>query len=269
MAGETKSNGQKDILDRFYTPEDTVKKCLELLDLKQYDCIIEPSAGTGNFLKYLPQEPFVYGFDINPQGKNINQADWLTLDKSIFNQYKNILVCGNPPFGQQNTLAIQFFNVSASFCNIIAFILPLSFKKDSVQNRLDLNFHLTDEIIFNSDFLLLDKTKINVPCVFQVWQKQSQKRTIKKQKTISELFDFVKKDEADFRIQRVGGNAGKASFDLDKAISSNYFIKNKSDISNEDFVNFVNSLVYPSIAYTTGPKSLSKGELISTIEENF
>jgi hypothetical protein len=33
MPRETKSNGQKDKLDRFYTPEETVKKCLSLLDL--------------------------------------------------------------------------------------------------------------------------------------------------------------------------------------------------------------------------------------------
>ena len=87
-------------------------------------------------------------------------------------------------------------------------------------------------------------------------------------KTTSSLFDFVDKDEADFRIQRVGGNAGKASFDLTKSASSNYFIKNKSNISNELFVALVNSLTFPSIEFTVGPKSLSKGELVEILEEN-
>ena len=49
MSKETKSNGQKDELDRFYTLEPIVNKCLNLLSLEQYDCIIEPSAGNGSF----------------------------------------------------------------------------------------------------------------------------------------------------------------------------------------------------------------------------
>ena len=32
---------------------------------------------------------------------------------------------------------------------------------------------------------------------------------------------------------------------------------------------FVNSLKFPSITYTVGPKSLSKGELIAIFEENY
>lgn len=83
------------------------------------------------------------------------------------------------------------------------------------------------------------------------------------------MFDFTTKDRADFRIQRVGGNAGKASFDLTKSASSNYFIVNKSNKTNEDFVKYINTLIFPSISFTVGPKSLSKGELISIIEESF
>lgn len=178
-------------------------------------------------------------------------------------------MCGNPPFGQQNSLAIDFFNESANFCHTIAFILPLSFKKDSIQNRLNLEFHLIDEIILGDcEFLLKNEDVINVPCVFQVWSKKSEKRQPVKLKTVSTLFDFVDKSKADFRIQRVGGNAGKASFDLTKSPSSNYFIKNKTDLSNEEFVDLVNQLKFPTIEFTVGPKSLSKGELIAIIEEN-
>ena len=96
-----------------------------------------------------------------------------------------------------------------------------------------------------------------------------EERKLFKLKTTTDLFDFVDKTRADFRIQRVGGNAGKASFDLTKSPSSNYFIKNKTEIANEDFVEFVNSLIFPTIEFTVGPKSLSKGELIAVIEENW
>lgn len=270
MSGETKSQGQKDLLDRFYTPVDVAKKCIELLDLSQFDCIIEPSAGSGNFLQAI--EPFkALAFDIAPadEVRNITKADWFLLDKSQFACNKNILVLGNPPFGQQNKLAVNFFNEAAKFCNVIAFILPLSFKKESVQNRLDLNFHLTKEMpLPNCEFFLVNKTKVLVPCVFQIWEKQDKPRKKFKMRTTSKLFQFVDGGLADFRIQRVGGNAGKASFDLTKSASSNYFIKNTSNLSNEEFVNLVNSLEFPSIEFTVGPKSLPKGELVAIIEEN-
>lgn len=198
------------------------------------------------------------------------EADWFKVDKTKFNIYSSILVCGNPPFGQQNTLAIEFFNEAATFCDTIAFILPLSFKKDSVQNRLDLNFHLENELMLNNcEFLLKDEERIKVPCVFQIWRKKDEKRKPIKLKTTSSLFEFTNAATADFRIQRVGGSAGKASFDLSKSASSNYFIKNNSEINNEDFVNFVNQLKFPTIEFTVGPKSLSKGELVSIIEENW
>ena len=51
MGRETKSNGQKDIFDRFYTTPAIVEKCLSLIDFTKYDYIIEPSAGTGSFVK--------------------------------------------------------------------------------------------------------------------------------------------------------------------------------------------------------------------------
>ena len=270
MGKETKSNGQKDLLDRFYTQSETVTKCLQLIDFPNYDCIIEPSAGTGNFLDQFPAGIDIFAYDVIPEDLRVIEADWFKIDKTIFNNYTSVLICGNPPFGQQNSLAIKFFNESAKIANTIAFILPLSFKKASVQNRLDLNFWLKDEIILgNCNFLLKNKDIITVPCVFQVWEKRDKKRELTKLKTTTNLFSFVDKNQADFRVQRVGGNAGKASFDLTKSASSNYFIKNNSKLTNEEFVDFINQLHFPTIEFTVGPKSLSKTELIAIVEENF
>lgn len=267
MSGETKSNGQKDVFDRFYTTSATVKKCLNLINFNKYDYIIEPSAGSGSFIKQFPDNIPVFACDLNPEAEGIVEDDWFKVDKNQFSSYNSVLVCGNPPFGQQNTLAIAFFNEAAKIASTIAFILPLSFKKDSIQNRLNLNFHLENEIILGDcEFMLKDEQSIVVPCVFQVWNRNPIERKMVKLKTTSPLFDFVDKDNADFRIQRVGGSAGKASFDLAKSSSSNYFIKNNSILSNEDFVNLVNSLKFPTIEFTVGPKSLSKGELIAVIE---
>ena len=197
MGKETKSNGQKDILDRFYTPSTTITKCLELIDFTQYDCIIEPSAGSGNFIAQFPSDVDVYGFDIKPEAEGIKEIDWFLVDKTQFNKYKSILVCGNPPFGQQNSLAIDFFNESAKFCNTIAFILPLSFKKDSIQNRLDLEFHLVDEIILdNCEFLLKNEDIIYDPSLAIITIKNIYKKRYKQLKEIKnkDVINYLKEN---------------------------------------------------------------------------
>ena len=261
----TKSLGQKDTLDKFYTQKNIALDCINFIDnINLFDCIIEPSAGDGSFSKQIPN---CLAYDIQPEGDNIQQADWLLLDKEQFKRYNNILVIGNPPFGQQNTLAVKFFNESSKIANVIAFILPLSFKKHSIQNRLNLNFHLIKEKILDKKSFTLDGKDYYVPCVFQIWEKKDIKRKPYQNKTTTELFDFVDKNNADFRIQRVGGNAGKASFDLNFSIQSNYFIKNKTCYSNEKLINIINQTIFPELEYTVGPKSLSKTELILTLEE--
>ena len=61
------------------------------------------------------------------------------------NTFNKIHVIGNPPFGRQSSLAIKFIRHSAKFCNTISFILPKSFKKDSMRNKVPLDFHLIHE----------------------------------------------------------------------------------------------------------------------------
>lgn len=264
MARETKSLGQKDLLDRFYTKDAIVDQCLSILDLTSYDQIIEPSAGNGAFSHKIPN---CIAYDLSPAADDIICGDWLTLDKINFSA--NSLVIGNPPFGQQNTLAIAFFNESAKFCKTIAFILPLSFKKDSIQNRLNLYFHLQKELSIPFDSFLLNEKNYNVPCVFQIWERNNIMRKKVQLPTTSRWFTFVSPIQADIRIPRVGGNAGKATLNLQGALTSNYFIKNNTSYSNEELVNFINALKFPSIDFTVGPKSLSKGEFIAIFEENY
>ena len=258
---ETKSLGQKDTFDRFYTKREVVKECVSLIDISAFDTIIEPAAGDGAFLDYLPQITLAY--DIVPAREDIQESDWFKVKKDQF--VGRTLVIGNPPFGQQNALAVRFFNESAHCADTIAFILPLSFKKDSIQNRLDLSFALAQEKILPANSFLLNGEPYGVPCVFQVWEKQAVKRTPKKLPTTCDFLEFMGKDGADIRIARVGGNAGKASLDLDKSLASNYFIKNKTDLSNERLIEIVNDAIFPSVAFTVGPKSLSKGELIDIL----
>lgn len=68
MKGTTKSQGQKDPLDRFYTAESTAAFCLSQLDLLLYSLIIEPSAGRGSFSNQIEN---CLAFDIDPQAAGI------------------------------------------------------------------------------------------------------------------------------------------------------------------------------------------------------
>lgn len=264
--GTTKSKGRKDALDRFYTKPSIARQCINLIDkIEDYDVIIEPSAGSGSFSNQIKCD----AYDISPQGENIITANWLELDKSKYFD-KKVLVLGNPPFGQQNSLAINFFNESATFCSTIAFILPLSFKKRSIQDKLNYEFWLEKEWVLPTNSFEFDGEEYDVPCVFQIWKRRTKKREKLKIVSKTNLFQFVKnRSDADLRIQRVGGNAGKASSDLNFSEQSNYFIKNTSGLSNEDFIKLINSTEFSEIAYTVGPKSLSKTELILTLEEQF
>lgn len=168
IKGTTRSKGVKTQLDKFYTNPLIAKECINKLNLEDFDCIIEPSAGSGAFSKQIPG---IKAYDLAPEDITIQEQDWFTLDKSIFSKYNKILVVGNPPFGRQSTLAMSFIKES-SFADVIAFILPKSFKKDSVKNRVPLNFWLVYEEDLPKDSFLLDGNKYDVPCVFQVWEKR-------------------------------------------------------------------------------------------------
>lgn len=263
--GTTGSRGKKHASDKFYTKPSVACALIDSIDLTGYDVIIEPSAGSGVFSSQISG---CLAYDIEPEGKDIIQGDWLSLDKSIFTGKKS-LVIGNPPFGSNGHLAMKFINESAVFADTIAFILPRGFVKESVQRRVNLYFHLEKQIELTEPFEL-NGEDYHVPCVFQVWARKDEPRVtreITRGHRISDIIEFVKNpDDGDFRIQRVGGNAGKASFDLSKSPSSNYFVKNISEIPNDTLVALINTLTFPSIDHTTGPRSLPKSELIEVLD---
>lgn len=254
----TKSLGRKDKNDKFYTKPEIAKKLIDELGEINYTTIIEPSAGNGSFSQFLPG---CIALDIEPEAENIIQQDFLTYYPP--KDRGPILVIGNPPFGEQSKLALEFFKHAAEFANTIAFIVPRSFRKVSIQNKLPLNFWQIREIEIPSSSFLLNGVEHSVPCMFQVWDKASTLREKIVFPTQSKYFSFTKNiEEADFRVQRVGGNAGKAFLDKNGATSSNYYLINTSKFSNENMVRILNAVKYETVEDTIGPKSLPKGEFI-------
>ena len=133
-----KSTGLKrNTIDKFYTSPDTVQTCIQCIKdtiaIQPGDLCIEPSAGNGAFIpeiKLLSNHSMFY--DLEPGHDEIKKQDYLTLEHDVINGQK-IHIIGNPPFGRQSSLAIRFIKKSAIFCDSICFILPKSFKKDSLK----------------------------------------------------------------------------------------------------------------------------------------
>jgi len=124
LASYTGSGGQKDgngrgVLDEYYTPapvaEILVKLSIKHLGADKNISVLEPSVGTGNFLKYLSANALVDCYEVNPVAAKIasvlypsavvnNQSfESVFIDergnKRPFTE-KYDLVIGNPPFGE-------------------------------------------------------------------------------------------------------------------------------------------------------------------------
>ena len=264
MRGTTKSNGPKHALDKFYTKPEVAAQCLASLDISSFALCIEPSAGAGSFSSLLPEGSLA--LDLAPESEGILQQDFFE-----FTPHKTdgkILVVGNPPFGQQNSLAVKFINHAATFADVIAFIVPRSFSKTSVQRRISKNLHLKSSTILPAESFTLHGIDYAVPCVFQIWEKRDAERIDTVLKTTTDFFKFVKKsDNPDFSIRRVGGNAGKASLNIDVSDQSNYFIKTDKTTSPESLIAFINTLEFPMRDLGVGPRTISKSELIQVFEQ--
>ena len=257
----TKSLGQKSKYDKFYTRPEVASFCISQIPIHDYDIVIEPSAGSGSFSSLLKN---CRAYDIAPEADGIEQLDFLKFNLPEEDKGKKILVIGNPPFGVQNNLAIGFFNHSAGFADTIAFILPKSFRKPSIQDRLSLDFSLFLDIDLERNSFILDGENYDVPTVFQVWKRHPRKK-IKKLYKLNGI-EFVSKEECDFRIQRVGGNAGRAFFNTGSK-QSNYFIKNTTGIDSKVLVELINKEEQRERNNTVGPRSISKPEILEKIRK--
>ena len=180
-------------LDQFYTKKYVAEKYYNVLEkkinLNNYDILLEPSAGTGSFYNLFPDKKRK-GFDLEPKCKGVEKLDFFNFkpDKN-----KTYAVIGNPPFGKVSSMAIKFFNYSACFSDLIAFIIPRTFKRVSIQNKLNLNFHL----LYSQDLDMKPccfEPNMDAKCCFQIWIKKEEKKLyLKKRIKILNSYNLEKK----------------------------------------------------------------------------
>jgi hypothetical protein len=262
-------------LDKFYTIPSIAEKCVaslsSLYSWDSWDLIVEPSAGSGSFFLKIPSKSKI-GMDVSPEHSDIVKQDFFTYQPP--KDKHKILVVGNPPFGKVSSLAIKFFNESSKWASVIAFIIPRTFRKISVQNKLDKNFHLVlDEDIpvkpcsFNPPMM--------VKCCFQVWERKNIERDFVELPTCHEDWEFLPfgpKDDfgqptpppnADFAIRAYGGKCGEIEkYELlNLRPKSWHWIKSKID--KDLLTSRFEKLDYSNSQNTARQNSIGRGELVN------
>ena len=270
---------RKEGLDKFYTLPECSKKCIdktcELYDIERWDLIVEPSAGNGSFFNQIQSDKKI-GIDLLPDNENIIKQDF-------FDYYpppnkEDILVIGNPPFGRVSSLAIKFFNHSAKWASVIAFIIPRTFRKISVQNRLDDRFHLVyDEEIPNKPCCFTPE--MSVKCCFQIWEKKENKRDLIELPKTHNDWQFLKLGKrdstgqptpplnAEFALRAYGGKIGDIKTEGLNELRPKSWHWFKSIIDKKLLIDRLMQLDYSNSVNTARQNSMGRSELVALYTE--
>jgi predicted RNA methylase len=208
--GNTRVTGK----EQFYTPPELarslVQKVESVLGSLEGKSVLEPAGGTGSFVEAA------YAKGVK---KVIHRKVLLGnfLDQELTEQ--NLITISNPPFGRNNSLSIPFFNHAASVSDAICFIVPRSWRKWSVTNRLDLNFELVSDQDIDIDYidsdgeLISDKSRL-ATC-FQIW-KRSEKTRVPVKVTDMGVIQKVSPELADVSMTIFGYGCGSIKEEFER-----------------------------------------------------
>ena len=163
-------------LDQFYTKSEVARACwkhftdtLPTLNRSLSDLfLVEPSAGTGAFYRLLPSEKRL-GIDLVPRCDDVKPQDFFKVTDFPFPP-RDTAIIGNPPFGKRGKLAIAFFNHAACLSDIVAFIVPINFRKFTVHKHLDSSMRFISKLPLPREAFHLETGKsYSVNTEFQIW----------------------------------------------------------------------------------------------------
>jgi len=171
-------------LDQYYTQRPIARTCWQKLEqtsrhlgvsLSQ-SLVIEPSAGGGAFLDTAPADVACHGFDIDPAAgrRDIRALDFLAdalpRTRAPLTGGARVLV-GNPPFGKKSALALAFIDRAFHHAraDIVAFIVPVQFRKWSTQRHVDPSARLVVDMDLPEQAFEFQGKPYGVRCCFQIW----------------------------------------------------------------------------------------------------
>jgi len=171
--GNTRVTGK----EQYYTPAhlslEIIQRVSKNIDDPTSRVFLEPAGGTGSFIEAAKSFGFesIESMDIEPKHPMVRNQNFLKAHL----QLSNAVCVTNPPFGRNNSLSVPFFNKAAEYADIIAFIVPRSWRKWSVLNRLNFSFHLVDDWNLDIDYVDADGQPThgvgNLRTCVQVWKK--------------------------------------------------------------------------------------------------
>lgn len=211
--------------DQFFTRPEIAKQFANWVKSHNLPATrtIEPAAGNQDIARYFPG---IEKYDLDPQHSSIIRQDFLT---SQHKSNGSTLVVMNPPFGKGSDLAIKFFNKAAEFADYIAQIVPRTFRRPSIQDRLNDRWQLVDEYILprNSFYLPQEGPArgYDVPAVAQIWKKVTDLRPKSTRPIPPSNFAYVRNPEdADFAFRMKGRRAGQiVTHDFAEANPNSFF----------------------------------------------
>lgn len=208
-------------LDKYYTPKDLAKYCIEktFSEIQNISEIIEPSAGNGSFSEQLND---CIAYDIEPENDNIIKQDFLELDIPY---KKDRLIIGNPPFGEKMYMVQKFYEKSTEIADYIAFILPITQYNNT-------NSLYKFDLLHSEDLGKINFSDRQIHCCFNIYKrplngfnkrKQSKLKTVKIIRQDSKKYNEVK--DYDLRMCYWGDAcAGKILSDNEKYAAEYKFI---------------------------------------------
>lgn len=259
------------VADQFFTRPDVAHKFASWV--KSHGIAqgrtIEPATGAKALADHFPG---IEMYDLHPTEPDIKKQDFLT---SNMGYREGTTVVMNPPFGKASDLAIAFFNKAAEISDHIAMIVPRTFRRPSVQKRLDKRFHLVDEYVLpkNSFYLPAEGDLKNVengarpydvPAVAQIWSRKDEEREDPVLPKTSQHFQFVRQDQADFAIRRKGRRAGQIlPIDQVPQSPSFYYVKGGPEVlrafQSVDWSQLGNDVM--------GARGISQPDIIQAVEK--
>jgi len=259
--------------EQFYTPVDTatwvVNRIIKKIPGSVDSTWLEPSAGTGSFIKALGGAGItdIIAMDIEPHHASVVQQNFLEWTPTA----QNLIAVGNPPFGRNNSLSIPFFNKCAEISTTIAFIVPRSWRKWSVTNRLSMDFKCVSDDDLSINYVNVDGedvyAKNSLRTCLQIWQ-----RTEKPRLPIR-IHDhgFVQKvspQDADIALKVFGYGCGTVLHDFERVPNTTLLFLKVHDrravkvLKTADLGRFFNNVAYTqALAFTEINDTLNRALL--------
>ena len=243
--------------EQYYTPDDLAlrltREVVAVIGSLDGRTVLEPAGGTGAFIRAAQQlgASSVVSFDIEPKHTDVVRADFLS--KKV--RLSDAVAISNPPFGRNNSLSIPFFNKAADHAEYICFIVPRSWRKWSVINRLDRRFELVADHDIAMDYVddqgtHLSKQLLLKTC-FQIWRRlpEGQLRPAYRVRDMG-LLTKVKPEDADIAMRVFGFNCGRVFQDFERKPNSTLMFLKLNDprvlrvLQTADFERFFKNTAY-------------------------